>query len=424
MDLLNVLNAQSMLVNRSRTEYKKLAQYTKKLEKEVETICTVWKEDAGEKYYVVAALNAIGKEMANICTGYKCFAKNSENLISIISKFEKIVATGVVSVSPYVYNGKSIRRSNKSKVVLNTADLKTCGNNLIKLGNDVINVELNYKSIASRIDDIISNKLRGKITSLTKLNAKLDQQGVKLCKIGNVLVKISEKYELAEKNISNKAIQLQNGKAVTYGDGTPSSVALKEKEGREKRFPSASYYSIYNEKGGLAEQNAKSDEKIIEWIKYRDANHGQYKDAGCVLFTNMKLRKLGIEPKGSGNGNARYQLIKNGNWSGNGYTVDCVDGRNALQTIVEKNGGEPVYNIVVSFEHAYDGDCDGKAQYYNCGHVLMIDKIENGQVYFSDNWWGASQYKSKIPMSLSDFLNFYNKYYGGIVGAAHFVGNS
>ena len=90
--------------------------------------------------------------------------------------------------------------------------------------------------------------------------------------------------------------------------------------------------------------------------------------------------------------------------------------QNALETLVSKNGNKPIYNIIVSFDEAIVKD-----EYYKCGHVLIIDCIKDGKVYFSE-MFGTKNGKIKkekvTVLTIKEFKDTYKGIYKGIKGAA------
>ena len=82
-------------------------------------------------------------------------------------------------------------------------------------------------------------------------------------------------------------------------------------------------------------------------------------------------------------------------------------GSGALEALVKANGNRPVYNIMVSFPHNNGGPY---------GHVMLIDAIINGKVYYSDSFAPGIL---KIKNSLSEFKAAYATSNGAIVGVVH-----
>lgn len=420
--LPNIIGEQKTLMNKSKQNYRLLKGYMNTLSNELENISVCWSSDAGEKYYIVKQLNLAGSEIASICSGYKNYTSNAERLLDLLKDFKDFL--GIISTEKYKFKTKNISKSTKTRVRMDTTQLKECGKRIMKLGYDIEDVELDYKNIANKVDDQINKLLNGKISSLLSLNKRLDTQAIQIIKSGKVIVQICEKYELAEKNIKKKAADLIQGKDVVYGNGTSSNVSVPQHEGGSYIMPNAKTYIVTIEIGGLANLGKTDSKSVKDWIDNRNKNlprKSEYRNGFCTKYTYDKLKSVGIELQGGGttvgDGNQWYKKIKTKQvtWDSK-YKCNCVDGNNALEKIISDNGGKPVYNIVISYEHAYRKNSKVPQKLDKCGHVMMIDAIINGQVYYSDN------YENKTySLSLAEFKKNYNDHYGNILGAAHFA---
>lgn len=78
-----------------------------------------------------------------------------------------------------------------------------------------------------------------------------------------------------------------------------------------------------------------------------------------------------------------------------------------LENLIESNKNRPIYNVVVSFERNGTG---------TAGHVMLIDAIINGVVYYSDN---SQPGKFLTKNSVSEFKKAYSGFNGNIVGVVH-----
>lgn len=422
--LPSIISSQKNLMKKSKSNYETLKNYMDNLTKYMDEIKDVWPMDAGERIFIFNTLNSAGKEIANICSGYKTYTVNVNNLLDLLKDFLDFM--GVKTTSGYSFSKVSVSKSTKTKVLMDTVRLRSCGKKIYSLGQKIEEIELDYKNIASKVDDTVSNILHGKVSSLGTLNRKLDKQALNIMKVGNAITVICDKYELAEKNIAKKVLDIAEGKAVTYGDGTPSSAKLQKKEGGSYNLPTMSNYNVSIEIGELANSDNKDKASILKWIQARNnalSRKGEYPKGYCTKYTYDKLASVGIvignagSNKTVGNGNQWYKKIKNKQvtWPSK-YDCQCIDGNNALETIIANNNGEPVYNIVISYEHAYRAKSNVPQEYDSCGHVMMIDAIIDGVVYFSDNYNNKANSKT-----VSEFKQYYNSHYGNILGAAHFT---
>ncbi len=78
-----------------------------------------------------------------------------------------------------------------------------------------------------------------------------------------------------------------------------------------------------------------------------------------------------------------------------------------LEDLIRANRNRPIYNVVVSFERNGTG---------TAGHVMLIDAIINGVIYFSDN---SKPGVLTTRNSVADFKNLYSGFNGNIVGVVH-----
>lgn len=79
----------------------------------------------------------------------------------------------------------------------------------------------------------------------------------------------------------------------------------------------------------------------------------------------------------------------------------------SLESLIQANKNRPIYNVVVSFERNGSG---------TAGHVMLIDAIINGVVYYSDN---SQPGKLLTKNSVSEFIKSYDSFNGKIVGVVH-----
>jgi len=126
----------------------------------------------------------------------------------------------------------------------------------------------------------------------------------------------------------------------------------------------------------------------------------------CTWYTLARVKyNLGREvlftSEGGLNGGQWYgKIVSNSNQVKYG-------GSNALEDLVRANNNYPIYNIVVTFPRNGTG---------TAGHVMLIDAIINGKVYFSDN----SQPGVFITVnSITEFKQRYQGSNGSITGVAH-----
>ncbi|WP_020225048.1 hypothetical protein [Holdemania massiliensis] len=154
-----------------------------------------------------------------------------------------------------------------------------------------------------------------------------------------------------------------------------------------------------------------------------EANGGTFGKNQCVALTHAKFKYYmsGDGPKFingySGNGcDYVNNLVDNSSQTGVPITQTKYTGSDCLQQIVNSHPGEPVTDIIVSFQFSGSGG--------SAGHVIYIDAIVDGQVYLTDNWKSSEI----LCYSMDEFIKFYNaqgngNHCGLPIGAVHFTKN-
>lgn len=119
------------------------------------------------------------------------------------------------------------------------------------------------------------------------------------------------------------------------------------------------------------------------------------------------------------------KIIRNSK-DGKLYQQTKYSGENCLQAIVDANGGEPVYNIIVSYER-WDA-ASNYTEYTLYGHARYIYAIlkdpDTGKymVYFSDNMtsYGGVSEGNMVTIELDQFCPWSKKYHYEFIGAIYF----
>lgn len=144
-------------------------------------------------------------------------------------------------------------------------------------------------------------------------------------------------------------------------------------------------------------------------IPFNDPKHppqDPLKDRSCAMLTKFQAEQHGFNPDWYGHGK---DVVTNMH-STNQYNVRSYnnDGGNCIKKMIAAEG-EPLTDIVVSFDE-YRGD-------HSYGHVLYIDQIVDGKVYWSDN---DSIGKGKVA-TVDEFLKKYEYWNGAPTGCARLV---
>lgn len=114
----------------------------------------------------------------------------------------------------------------------------------------------------------------------------------------------------------------------------------------------------------------------------------------CAGVTKAKMKLNGFEMDRIGNGNECYSNIN----STDQFNADKYPGANCLYDLLNTKG-QPITDIVVSFPY---GASEENRRF---GHVVYIDQIVDGKVYYSENYGEA---KKGLVCSVEKFLSNYS----------------
>ena len=134
----------------------------------------------------------------------------------------------------------------------------------------------------------------------------------------------------------------------------------------------------------------------------------------CSPFTTRQLIVNGVFQRNVDYG-AYYGKDYYSTWRGRqtstGYIAEPFEGSNCLQDILAKYPGQTLRNIVLSFN--YDGD---NYRDPNAGHVMMIQYIQDGKVYFMESDANLVGTTAPCVKTIEEFIGIYT----GANGAIYF----
>ncbi len=140
----------------------------------------------------------------------------------------------------------------------------------------------------------------------------------------------------------------------------------------------------------------------------KQMQHNPNGSISCAAMAKSKALVNGFNADWYGNGNQVYGNITAGEHSN--FTATKYPGNNCLKDMINAEG-QPITDIVISFPKS--------PTYGNkYGHVIYIDQIVDGKVYYSDNW--GNTVNGVVAVSIDDFLAKYNRYGNGSpIGCVH-----
>ncbi len=147
------------------------------------------------------------------------------------------------------------------------------------------------------------------------------------------------------------------------------------------------------------------------------ARRGQSYSGWCGQYVKDQLYEMKIGHYGSGslNGNRWMTTLVTDGVTSYGYKQVKYYGKTCLDDILEANDGV-AYNIIISFNGFYSSN----GSYVPYGHVLLINAIIDGTVYYSESFSMRRGDEGEPQVySLENFTNYYYNYFGDPIGAIH-----
>lgn len=429
---LKTYNEQIAVIKKANSQVAKLQSYANSMNAMIISLQSLWDDNADQG----TMLNAIGDcvyEASSIYYDYNLFSVNAIRWLNNMDNLEK-VATSMITgntgkIQPYRsnYTGDKITNS-RSRIHVSPEDLKYFAQQVAGYNKTLESIQAKTSGINNQIDKLILNKFAARY-SLTNINRRIEKLKAHNAKVGQALNAIGEAYDATENELMKLADMMDfnamssgqvNGqikKTATTTSGSTTKVQEKATtggnvEGEKQDNESEEIGTIVNITG---------DEAILGYLGQRNSQlptQGENLNHHCTRHTAEKLATVGINVTSYGNGNTWYQNLKNGIWSADGnVSMNAYDGDSIWDGINSGQIKQPLYNIVISYSKPNDA----------WGHVLMIDAIVDGKIYYSDNWRTpyASYRGQPVVVNIDQFRNIYSRNCGYTQqGAIHFIKNS
>ncbi|MGN1418908.1 MAG: hypothetical protein ACI4W6_06245 [Acutalibacteraceae bacterium] len=244
-----------------------------------------------------------------------------------------------------------------SSIKLETNDLKACAQKYSSLADEFNN---NCNSIINKISEYnnvwignFTQDLEEKVKKLKEVQKSIYSNSVQLADFINKAV---DQYIKVDRGLADAATI---GTA-DYPDNVKVSVHVKNTD------------ELAAMEAGILADNTKACGRFNK--TYAGIEKGR---VNCTWYAGKKAEANGFGlsfAPGSANGADWFDRIQ----STDSYNAVKYSGNNCLNDMINKEG-QPITDIVLSFPYAKSEN----VKY--CGHVLYIDQIVDGTVYYSDN---------------------------------------
>lgn len=430
-------NQQISVIRQADTQIAYLESYANAMNALIISLGSLWEENVDSGYI----LNAIGNCVymaSEIAYDYSVFSVNSIKWLNCMDDLERLARAVVPGKSLKV---KPLRSEfiecrvpqRKDKIMVSPKDLLEFATQVDGYTNRLEGIHAKTSGLNKQIDKLILNKFASQY-SLSGINSRIVRLKNINSNIAKALRQVSAIYTQAEKELTILAGALSFSAAssgevkaqvkdsnVVSEDHSASGVTEKGNTDAVidvSKNPTATEKETVNSQDvELGEIASKTDsEGILQYIRDRNSSIPQPESGGCTRYTRDKLATMGITLTGFGNGQDWYDNLKDGNKltdeAREKVDIDAYPGDEFWDKLNTGEIKQPIYNLVVS----YRGGATSDAQKY--GHVLFVDAIVDGKVYYTDNW-GAT--KTPQAISINDFRERYGRQNYQQQGIIHFT---
>lgn len=202
-------NEQSRVLRNMECNLSDIEDELKMLVTLVDNINQVWTSDAGEKYYIIMAIQQVRKSLGKDIGCLRTFALSAKGYLKQMQEFEKYTPK-VVKGTCSVTNINALK-SKKTKVICDLTRLQEVQGKLNSCARRIKRLSNTVNMNVAQVDGTMANVVSGGKSVLKKYVNDITHQAGQVEKIGKVIVQITENYKKAEDNIKKITDGLKNG---------------------------------------------------------------------------------------------------------------------------------------------------------------------------------------------------------------------
>ena len=201
-------NEQSRVLRNMECNLSDIEDELKMLVTLADTINQVWTSDAGEKYYIIMAIQQVRKSLGKDIGCLRTFALSAKGYLKQMQEFEKYTPK-VVKGTCSVTNINALK-SKKTKVICDLTRLQEVQGKLNSCARRIKRLSNTVNTNVAQVDGTMANVVSGGKSVLKKYVNDITHQAGQVEKIGKVIVQIKENYKKAEDNIKKITDKLKN----------------------------------------------------------------------------------------------------------------------------------------------------------------------------------------------------------------------
>lgn len=194
-----IYKAQKGVISRINSYVNEIEPYLKSLSSIVTEINTSWTSDAGEKYYIITAIQSVRKNLGNNAKNFRTFTATADVYLEQMHEFKKyngVCRYGICNVT----NIKA-SKSSKSKIIINTTKIKSLSTKLNSIASKIEDTASSLSTQVSRVDADLAYAVVGGKNKLQGYKNNINIQAQKVRSIAVAIKQIANNYEKTEKNL-------------------------------------------------------------------------------------------------------------------------------------------------------------------------------------------------------------------------------
>lgn len=185
----------------------------------INNINSAWTSDAGEKYYIIQAIQKSRKTIGSTIANLRTFTLTSKVYLKEMHEFNKYTHTckyGSCSVSNITAS-----KSSKTKIKIDTEKIKKIAASINSVATNVEDSSSTIGKLITNIDSDLAIAIVGGKNVLQGYKNKLTSEAQQLRKIATAIKKIAKNYETTEKNLQKQITDIEqiNNIADSLTDG-------------------------------------------------------------------------------------------------------------------------------------------------------------------------------------------------------------
>lgn len=178
----------------------------------VDFVNKAWTSDAGEKYYIITAIQQVRKGLAKDIRELRTFSLSSKYYLNQMKEFEKYsprIIKGSCSISNI-----SASKSKKTKVICDLTEMMDVQEKLKSCSRRLKRLTSNINNNLSKVDSTMANAVAGGKSIIRKYQKDITVQANCIDRIAKAISQIVDNYKKAEENVKRVADGLKSGTIV------------------------------------------------------------------------------------------------------------------------------------------------------------------------------------------------------------------